>query len=66
MNWQPITRYTCPLCADHESYGPGVGCILCEDRRIRPGADEPIEQIEGAWLRALADAADERLEEVTR
>ncbi len=61
-----MTRHACALCDDHESYGPGVGCILCAVRRLSPGADEPIEQIEGAWLRALADAAEARLEEVTK
>ena len=55
----------CILCDLHEATDPGCGCLLCAWRRNVVGGDEPVEQIEGAYFEALADAAHERLGEVS-
>jgi hypothetical protein len=52
----------CGLCNLHPT--SGLGCILCAARRIAPGADEAIEQIEQAYLRACVEAAGDLLHDV--
>lgn len=59
----------CTLCGEQPVdpvKSPGGGCDLCAMRRLAPGADEAVEQAIGAWLKARAEAADERLREACK
>jgi hypothetical protein len=54
----------CCLCDLHEP--SGIGCILCGARLLAPGADEAIEQIEQAYLRACVEAAGDLLHDILK